>query len=563
MTLDGSLRPPAAAGYARRRGTVRRSSGPLGRASYRWSPLVVLALVLVGCTGGGDTLLGQLSGPAATPAGSVALTATALPSGVLLTPGGDPGTSQPPNVGAASGDPASPGASGDPTATASPQPTTSTTPAATKAGLSKIKHIIIIMQENRSFDSYFGTFPGADGIPMKKNGVPKVCVPNPIGPCVRPYHDPGFVDSGGTHRHPDAIGDINGGKMDGFISQALNGPHHTCIGNSDPLCAPGTRVPDVMGYKTAADIPNYWTYAQQFVLQDHMFESVSSWSLPAHLYLVSGWSAKCPIPGDAMSCVSEVSEPAKLVLQKGRRPDYAWTDLTWLLHQEKVSWRYYVGNGTVPDCGDANMVCPFGTQSRNGTAEIWNPLPYFDTVKIDHQLKNIQKTHDFTRAARTGTLPNVSWVIPGLLTSEHPPEGHVDAGEAYVTKLVNAAMKGPEWDSTAIFLTWDDWGGFYDHVKPPTVDALGYGLRVPGMVISPYARSGYIDSQTLSFDAYLKFIEDVFLGGQRIDPRTDGRPDRRPDVRENARILGNLAKDFDFKQPPRPPVLLDPNASHH
>ena len=124
-------------------------------------------------------------------------------------------------------------------------------------------------------------------------------------------------------------------------------------------------------------------------------------------------------------------------------------------------------------------------------------------------------------------------------------------------------MQGPEWDSTAIFLAWDDWGGFYDHVQPPQVDENGYGLRVPGLVISPYAKEGYIDHQTLSFDAYLKLIEDLFLGGQRIDPETDGRPDPRPDVRENAPQLGDLLEDFDFSQPPRPPVVLPsyPSAS--
>ena len=106
------------------------------------------------------------------------------------------------------------------------------------------------------------------------------------------------------------------------------------------------------------------------------------------------------------------------------------------------------------------------------------------------------------------------------------------------------------------FLAWDDWGGFYDHVVPPKVDANGYGLRVPGLVISPYARRGYIDHQVLSFDAYAKFIEDDFLGGQRLDPRTDGRPDRRPDVRENAAVVGNLPRDFDFHQSPRAPLFL-------
>jgi phospholipase C len=117
-------------------------------------------------------------------------------------------------------------------------------------------------------------------------------------------------------------------------------------------------------------------------------------------------------------------------------------------------------------------------------------------------------------------------------------------------------MKSPDWSSTAIFLAWDDWGGFYDHVVPPTVDVNGYGLRVPGLVISPYAKAGFIDHQTLSFDAYAKFIEDDFLGGARLDPQTDGRPDRRPTVREDASVLGDLQQDFDFSKPPRPPMLL-------
>ena len=125
-----------------------------------------------------------------------------------------------------------------------------------------------------------------------------------------------------------------------------------------------------------------------------------------------------------------------------------------------------------------------------------------------------------------------------------------------MTGLINALMNGPDWQSTAIFLAWDDWGGFYDHVQPPKVDENGYDLRVPALVISPYAKQGYIDHQILSFDTYLKFIEDVFLGGQRIDPETDGRPDPRPSVRENASELGDLLEDFDFSQSPRSPLVL-------
>jgi phospholipase C len=147
-------------------------------------------------------------------------------------------------------------------------------------------------------------------------------------------------------------------------------------------------------------------------------------------------------------------------------------------------------------------------------------------------------------------------VVPTTKISEHNRHGLISAGQTYVTGLINTLMQSPDWNSTAIFLTWDDWGGFYDNAIPPAVDANGYGLRAPALVISPYARRGYIDHQTLSFDAYAKFIEDDFLGGQRLDPATDGRPDPRPTVREDEPGLGNLSKDFNFRQKPRKPLIL-------
>jgi phospholipase C len=307
-----------------------------------------------------------------------------------------------------------------------------------------------------------------------------------------------------------------------------------------------------MGYHDSHEIPNYWDYARQFVLQDHMFAGVNSWSLPARLSIVSGWSARCSRQGDPMSCKSAVT--GRLGATGNGKPDYPWTDLTWLLHRYRVSWRYYVANGSQPDCADNQIRCP-AVKQRAGTPSIWNPLPQFDTVQQDGQVNNVAPLRDFYSAARKGRLPAVSWLTPSQAVSEHPP-GLVTAGQTYVTRLINTIMRGPDWNSTAIFLAWDDWGGFYDHVKPPVVDGEGYGLRVPALVISPYAKQGYIDHQVLSSDAYLKFIEDDFLHGQRLNPRTDGRPDSRPDVRENAKILGNLASDFDFTQKPRAPVLL-------
>ena len=348
--------------------------------------------------------------------------------------------------------------------------------------------------------------------------------------------------------------------MDGFVGSAVRGTLG-CADRNDPYCVRDGGGTEVMGYHDYHEIPNYWTYAHDFVLQDHMFEPNASWSLPAHLFTVSEWSATCSVRNAPMSCVDAPNTPAEPPDFKGNlkhtTPTYAWTDLTYLLHKHHVSWRYYVFKGTQPDCADdAVTLCkPVPQDAR--TPGIWNPLPYFTTVRGDRQLKNITPLRNFFKAARNGNLPAVSWIAPNDLVSEHPPS-RVSVGEAYVTRLVNAVMRSRDWRSTAIFLAWDDWGGFYDHVDPPRVDENGYGLRVPGIVISPYAKRGYIDHQTLSFDAYAKFIEDDFLGGQRLDPRTDGRPDRRPDVRENLSVLGNLMNDFDFTRRPRPPLILRP-----
>ena len=430
-------------------------------------------------------------------------------------------------------------------------------------GIHKIKHIIIIMQENRTFDSYFGTFPGADGIPMK-NGVPTVSVPDPnTGKMVRPFHDPNDCNYDGPHMVLNAFADMDDGKMDGFLAQAersyrrlLRTPglaerYKKLLYTNDNRTEPRVPYLDVMGYHDEREIPNYWTYAKDYVLQDHMFEQLVSWSFPQHLFMVSAWSALATVAGDPMTCVNRLNPPDRTA---DNPTPFAWTDITYLLHKAHVSWAYYLDEGAVID---TDMSQNWFKIDTGAVPVIWNVLPGFVTVHQDSQIDNIAPIANFFKAAREGNLPKVSWVIPNIKDSEHPP-ALVSVGQAYVTKVINAVMKSPDWNSTAIFLTWDDWGGFYDHVVPPKVDELGYGIRVPGIVISPYAKKGYIDHQILSHDAYLKFIEDDFLGGQRIDPKTDGRPDSRPDVRENMPQLGNLINDFDFSQPPRPPMILPP-----
>ncbi len=480
-------------------------------------------------------------------------------------------------------------------------------------GIHTIRHVIVVMQENRSFDSYFGTFPGADGIP-RHDGRFMVCVPDPrAGRCQRPYHDPALVNGGGPHDAGPARADADGGRMDGFVRMAESSGGRGC-GATTGVCSPAAP-PDVMGYHDAREIPNYWAWAHRFTLQDHMFESVDSWSLPSHLFLVSGWSARCSRRNDPMSCRNDIQldgfhtsqiagQGRGAVVRPGLRPltsclrghgvpmrgfgldlhnpampralascrtlaprrvdkrlapdaNYAWTDLTYLLHRAGVSWRYYVHDGLQPDCENGNANCTPARQSAR-TPEIWNPLPAFTTVKQDHQVGNVQDVSRYFATARAGRLPAVSWVVPDATHSEHPPAS-IHAGQAYVTRVIDAAMRSPDWRSTAIFLAWDDWGGFYDHVPPPRVDRNGYGLRVPALVISPWARRGYVDHQALSFDAFNKFIEDDFLRHARIDPRTDGRPDPRPDVREEDPRLGDLARAFDFTQKPIAPDPLPPH----
>ena len=425
---------------------------------------------------------------------------------------------------------------------------------APNTGIHKIKHVIVIMQENRSFDHYFGTFPGADGLPMQ-NGQPSVCIPDPTGePCDHSYVEHQDRNGGAAHSSKAAAQAIDGGKMDGFIAVA-EGSKSPCRNATDPNCnetggagVNGSGSNRVMAYHVQSDIPNYWDYAKTYVLQDHMFEPVASWSLASHLYMVSGWSASCSDPNDPGTCVSDLARPRP-------KPDvetpYGWTDLTWLLNRNHVSWGYYLDGGPMQ-----RGKHPRDRHTANrGVPEIWNVLPQFTDVHQNNQVGNVQNLDAFYVALKAGTLPAVSWITPNSRDSEHPP-ALVSVGQSYVTHIINQVMQSPEWDSTAIFLTWDDWGGFYDHVTPPGVDKLGYGIRVPGIVISPYAKHGYIDHQTLSFDAYLKFIEDDFLKGHRIDPKTDGRPDPRPDVRENAAVLGNLTRDFNFNQKPSAPHFL-------
>jgi phospholipase C len=446
-----------------------------------------------------------------------------------------------------------------------------------------IQHVIVIMQENRSFDHYFGTFPGADGLALDANGQPTACYPSGVAgvPCIKPFHDRHGINAGSRHRSDAAITDIDGGKMDGYLivlhtNTYVNNCYPTTV--LDVGCAAielGFRRSDAVGYHTADEIPNYWAYASHFMLQDHMFEPVASYSLPSHLYMTSGWSAKCTSKTNPLTCTTWLAPPINSTVYGA----FAWSDLTDLLDRAGVSWKYYIEQGEEPDCADGQMTCPPEKQQAT-VYGFWNPLAGFGEVIAKNKAspgylaQHNPPLEQFYADLQAGTLPQVSWIVPSQLESEHPP-GEIQRGMTYVTALLNAIQQSSAWNNTAVFLSWDDWGGFLEHEVPPVADQLstgapiGYGLRVPGIVISPWVKAGTIDHQVLSFDAYLKFTEDLFLGGERIGGPHGARPDSRPTIRESLTKLapgpgagtasvpvGDLLNDFDFTQTPVAPLML-------
>ncbi len=381
-------------------------------------------------------------------------------------------------------------------------PTQSAAPPAAPPGLEKIQHFVFIMQENRSFDHYFGTYPGAEGLPSG------VCVPDPGGgPCVAPSHDTRLVNQGGAHNWVNALNCIDGGMMDGFIAGS------------------GVKPGDVMGWHDYRELSNYWNYASLYVLQDRLFESITSYSLPAHLYMLAAQSGGYIGTGQTYPL------------------SFSFSEITLLLGGGKIDWRYYVNRGPTAGAADGGVA---NVDADETTYSFWNPLPAFPAVKSDPtQFSRLTNATQFYTDAQNGSLPQVSWIIPNSALSEHPPAS-VATGMSYVTGLVNAVMNSPQWNSTAIFIAWDDWGGFYDHVDPPKVDQYGLGIRVPGLVISPYARQGYVDHKTYSFESWLRLIEERF----GVVPMTG---------RDNT--ANDMADAFDFTQQPRPPVLMNVNGS--
>ncbi len=419
--------------------------------------------------------------------------------------------------------------------------------------------------------------------------MPANSLTDPTQGCTTLFHDVHDAALGGPHGSVDAQFQLDNGitqsKNDGFVASQILAFQASC--KKSPmgyLCLDkaATGRHDAAGYHTAAELPNYWAYAQHFVLQDRLFEGVRSYSAPSHMELASEWWASCKNSLLVSTCVSGDILPSK------KPVNYPWVNLFQLLDLNGVSWKYYLGQGSEPDCDDDALDC--NPVPQVGTVpSIFNPSPGFAWVKqrnaaqpgylaahnpnTDQFLKDIPVVAAGAAQLPCG-LPQVSWIVPAGDVSEHPGNSGIAAGEMYVTSIVNAVMQSSCWNNTAIFITWDDWGGFYDHVVPPIVDknsspttpVQGFGLRVPGLMISAWARAGMIDHQLLSFDNYAILFENLFMNGARLDPVALGTPDARPTIRDevisakfidgHSEPVGDLMNEFDFTQTPQPPLVL-------
>ena len=378
-----------------------------------------------------------------------------------------------------------------------------------------IKRVFFIIKENRSFDHYFGSYPGAEGATEGETSTGRTI---PLSPAVDVLkHDLG-------HDFEAGVVSVNGGKMNGFdriyLGETLDG--YTSFSREG--------------------IPAYWAYADNFVLGDHMFSSMYGPTFPEHLYTVAAQAGR--VTGNkhekgrkgAAYCtdedelvkrfrhltdeeVEDVMELEELADMKAVRsfwedihPCFDFEVLPDQLSEAGITWRYYSSYGD------------------------WrNALHAIRHIRFSEAWRNVRDPDTALGHIKKGRMAEVSWLVPPPGFNEHPGFVSVCEGENYTVRFVNAIMESEFWKETAIIITWDDFGGFYDHVPPPHVDEMGFGPRVPLLVISPWAREGFIDSTHFEFSSILKFMETIY----GLEPMTER------DARAN-----NLLTAFDFSQEP-------------
>lgn len=358
-----------------------------------------------------------------------------------------------------------------------PPPTASTSGPAVVAGgaAAKIKHVFVIIQEGHTFDSYFGTYPGVNGINGSADGMTHITTPHSV-------------------------------PLDASVMAARNAFDS---GNMNGFAQPGPY-----NYYDGSDLKSYWELAQHYTLMDDFFSSAMGGSLENHLYLVAGQSA---------------------TVQQRQSPNgYQLPTIFDRLDSAKVSWKYYVG-GFDPKLTHQRL-----TQDASFIPQVVRVpmLGWPSFADPARQAHFADRNSLYPDLSVPDNVAAVNYIVPGG-DSERPPAA-VSTGQDRTAGMVDAIMRSPVWSSSAILLTWSDWGGFHDHVAPPQVDGDGYGFRVPMMVISPYARAGFVDHTTGDFASVLKFIERL----HGLAPLTT-RDEQASD----------LLSAFDFKQAAQEPVV--------
>ena len=346
----------------------------------------------------------------------------------------------------------------------------------------QIRHVIFIIQENHSFDNYFGAYPHVVGL---QAGI-RLPAASGGAPAVAPFQLHGPLNRDLSHTWAAAHTAYANGRMNGFVI--------------------ADRSRDAMGYYTGQEIPNYWYYASRFTLSDMFFSSLMGPSLPNHLYTVAGssggwiWNMWQPPTGCG----------------------FRFPTLASQLQAAGVSWKYY--SGFPPK-----------------RFWLWDPLPGFPAVTGNPAVRaHLAWDTQYFKDLRQGTLPAFAWITPNKIESEHPPADNA-LGMWYVTDLLNALGQSRYWRDTAVVVTWDEYGGFYDGVAPRQVNRFGFGFRVPALVISPYARAGAVDATLQSFSSVLRYEETL----QHLPPLDAS-------VAQAASIGGAL----DMRQAPLPPALI-------
>ncbi|MFN2545323.1 MAG: alkaline phosphatase family protein [Actinomycetota bacterium] len=373
-----------------------------------------------------------------------------------------------------------------------------------------IKRVVYLMLENRSFDHLFGTLPGVNGATVGVSDGREV----PLA--ATPQWLPGDL----PHDYYAGLNSLNEGRMDGFAQ----GPVGEAFAYS--------QLPE-------QDVPNYWQWARDYVVCDNFFASVLGPSHPNHLFMIAGQCGDTinnpdhlkRLPGAHVSTWGcDANEEATILIKdaRGRISErgtcFDFRTVGDQLGDKDIGWAMYSAT---------NRQSGYFWSSYNAIGHVFYTDMWDQHIRpVDGLLADI----------RRGALPSMTWITPRMELSDHPPFSTC-FGHNWVTSVVNAIMRSRMWESTAIFIAWDEWGGFYDHVPPPKVDHLGLGLRVPALVISPYAKKGYIDRALGEFSSPLKFVSDNW---------------DLPYLTDRIAKTHNFEHVFSFRDKPRPPDPLPP-----